>query len=136
MEFLKLNYKQYRSMVNVEKPSKGNKYHAVKVEDDGQVFDSKLEQRKWTELKNLERIGIISGLERQVRFILQEGYVNNQGKKIRPISYIADFVYYDKKRKQKIVMDTKSPATRTQVYLIKKKIFEKIYPEIIFVEAK
>lgn len=131
--FLKVSAKQYKQMVEGKK---GNKYHAIKTECDGIVFDSKLEQRKWEELNRLERIGVIKDLERQVRFILQDGYVNNQGKKIRPISYIADFVYYDVKKKKKFVMDTKSKATRTQVYLLKKKIFEYRFPEIIFIEAE
>lgn len=133
MEFLRMTAKQFREMGKVQKT---NKYHAIKTECDGIVFDSKLEQRKWEELKRLERIGVIRDLDRQVRFILQDGYVNNQGKKIRPISYIADFVYYDVKKKKKFVMDTKSKATRTQVYLLKKKIFEYRFPEIIFIEAE
>lgn len=133
MNFLQMSASQFREMV---KPQKSNKYNAIKTESDGIVFDSKFEAEKWNELKVLERIGVIKDLQRQVRFILQEDYVNNKGQKVRPISYIADFVYFDAKKKQKIVMDTKSPATRTQVYLLKKKMFEYKYPEYIFVEAK
>lgn len=132
MEFLKVSAKQFRDMVGGSK----NKYHAIKTESDGIVFDSKFEAEKWNELKMLERIGVIKDLQRQVRFILQEDYVNNKGQKIRPISYIADFVYFDTKKKQKIVMDTKSEATKNiEVYRIKKKLFEYKYPEYIFVEA-
>lgn len=132
MDFLKMSAKQYRQMVEGKK---GNKYNAIKTESDGIEFDSKKEARKWQELKMLERSGLIKDLQRQVRFILQDEYVNNQGKKIRPISYIADFCYYDVKRKKNIVMDTKSSATRTPVYLIKKKMFEYKYKEYIFIEA-
>lgn len=133
MEFLHMNAKQFREMLN---PQKSNKYHAVKTESDGIVFDSKLEARKWNELKMLEQIGAIKDLQRQVRFILQEDYTNNKGEKIRPISYIADFVYFDVKKKQKIVMDTKSQSTRTQVYLLKKKMFEYKYKDYLFVEVQ
>lgn len=111
------------------------KYHAIKTEYKGVVYDSKWEAQKAYELDMLQRAGKIKDLQRQVRFILQDGYVNNKGEKIRPISYIADFTYYDIKQNKMIVMDTKSPATRTAEYRIKKKLFEFRYPEYIFVEA-
>ena len=111
------------------------KYHAIKTEYKGIVYDSKWEAQKAYELDMLQRAGKIKDLQRQVRFILQEGYVNNKGEKIRPISYIADFTYYDIKQNKMIVMDTKSPATRTAEYRIKKKLFEFRYPEYIFIEA-
>lgn len=110
------------------------KYNAKKTEYRGIVYDSKWEAEVAYRLDMLERSGHIRDLQRQVRFILQDEYVNNQGKKIRPISYIADFVYYDVKQKKTIVMDTKSPATRTAEYRLKKKMFEYKYPEYWFVE--
>lgn len=112
-----------------------NKYHAQKTWMKGRVYDSKFESEKAFELQLRQRAGLIKDLQEQVPFVLQEGYVNNQGKKIRPITYIADFVYFDCEKQQKIVMDTKSPATRTDVYKIKKKLFEKRYQEYIFIEV-
>ena len=109
------------------------KYHAVKTEYKGVVYDSKWEATRAYELDMLQKAGKIKDLRTQERFILQESYVNNKGQKIRPISYIADFVYIDHKG-NKIVEDTKSPATRTQVYAVKKKMFEYKYPDYIFVE--
>lgn len=132
MEFVRMTAKQFREMLN---PQKTNKYNAIKTEADGIVFDSKFEAEKWNELKMLERIGIIKDLQRQVRFILLDEYVNNKGEKIRPISYIADFCFFDMKKKQNMVMDTKSVATKNiEVYRIKKKLFEYKYPEYVFVE--
>lgn len=110
-----------------------NKFGAKKTEYKGIVYDSKWEAERAYQLDMLERAGKISNLERQVRFILQDGYINNKGQKIRPISYIADFVYIDGKGKR-VVEDTKSPATRTAEYRIKKKIFEYKFPDILFVE--
>lgn len=109
------------------------KYHAIKTEYKGVVYDSKWEATKAFELDMLQRAGKIKDLQRQVRFILLDGYTNNKGEKIRPVSYIADFVYT--KGNEKIVMDTKSPATRTAEYRIKKKLFEYKYREYTFVEA-
>ncbi len=110
-----------------------NKYKATKTEYKGIVYDSKWEAQRAYELDMSERAGLIKDLQRQVRFILQDGYINNKGEKIRPISYIADFVYTTKSGK-KIVEDTKSPATRTAEYRIKKKMFEYKYQDYEFVE--
>ena len=109
-----------------------NKYGAQKTEYKGIVYDSKWVAERAYQLDMFQRSGHIKDLQRQVRFILQEDYVNNKGEKIRPISYIADFVYTGKNG-QKYVEDTKSPATRTAEYRIKKKIFEYKYPDYIFI---
>ena len=111
-----------------------NKYHSKKTEYKGIVYDSKFEAERAYQLDMLQRAGKIKDLERQKRFILQDGYINNQKQKIRPISYIADFVYTDKNG-TKYVEDVKSPATRTAEYRIKKKMFEYKYPEYLFVET-
>lgn len=126
MEFLNISAKQYRDMMK----GKNNKYHAVKTESDGIIFDSKFEAEKWTELNMLARIGVIKNLQRQVKFVLQEGYVNNKGKKIRPILYFGDFFY--EKDGKKYVVDTK--GVKTPVYKIKKKMFEAKFKDYIFIE--
>lgn len=110
-----------------------NKFHAQKTVFNGVTYDSKKESRRAAELEFLERIGQITNLQKQVTFELQEGFVNNQGQKIRPITYIADYVYL--KDGQKIVEDCKSPITRTPVYLLKKKMFMKRYTEYLFIET-
>lgn len=113
----------------------GNKYRNIKSEYNGVVYDSKLEAKKAWELDLLLRAGEIRDLERQKKFILLDGFVNNKGEKVRPIFYVADFVFYDISKKIWVVMDTKSPATRTQVYKLKKKLFESKYKEYLFVEV-
>lgn len=133
MEFLRVSAKQFREMVGTKK-EKTNKYNAQKIESDGIEFDSKFEAQKWQELKMLERIGVIKDLQRQVRFILQDSYINNKGEKVRPISYIADFCYFDTKKKQNIVMDTK--GLETEVFRIKKKLFENRYRDYLFLVVK
>lgn len=110
-----------------------NKYHAQKTELDGITFDSRKEANRYALLKQQERFGLISNLKRQVSFELQPGYTNNQGKKIRPITYVADFVYNESG--EKVVEDVKgSKKTLTDSYKIKRKLFEYKYPEYIFVE--
>ena len=114
-----------------EKP-KTNKYHNTKVIYEGIKFDSKKEANRYKELKFLEKVGIISDLELQSKFLLQPGYVNAKCEKIRPIYYVADFYYYDNELKKYVVEDTK--GVKTDVYKLKKKIFEYQYRDKTIVE--
>ena len=129
---------EYRQAVGLDVPRapvekvSHNKYGAQKTEVDGFIFDSKKESRDWESLCVMEAAGIISNLRRQVAFELQGKYITRDGRKIRPITYVADFVY--ERDGNTYVADSKSPATRTAVYKIKKKLFEKIYSDYIFVE--
>lgn len=102
------------------------KYHNIKTTVDGITFDSKLEAKRWCELRLLEKAGEITGLRRQVVFCLQPSYKKN-GKTQRAINYIADFCYEE--NGHMIVEDTK--GMRTKEYLLKKKIFEYKYPYTI-----
>ena len=95
-----------------------SKYGAVRVRTvDGIEHDSKKEAARWQELNLMLRAKLIEDLQRQVRFELipkQDGE--------RACTYIADFVYIDRKTGEKIVEDVKSPATRTEAYRIKRKL--------------
>ena len=144
MKFVRMTAKEFRESVckkygsEIKKPypvTKNNKFHAEKTKVDGIEYDSKWEAQKGTELRRKEEIGIIKDLKRQVVFELQESFTNNQGKKMRPITYIADFMYFDCEMGKTVVMDTKSKATRTDAYMIKRKLFEYKYPEYIFIEC-
>ena len=68
----------------------------------------------------LEKAGVISGLQRQVRYELLPSQ-KVDGKVVeRPVHYIADFVYQE--NGQTVVEDIKSPATKTPVYVVKRKL--------------
>ena len=108
-----------------------SKYGNKKVFVDGEEFDSQLEANRWYELKLLQRAKQIKDLRRQIRFELQPSYKKN-GKTIQSINYIADFVYYDINKKKFIVEDTK--GYKTEIYKLKKKIFEYKYPELEITE--
>ena len=112
---------------------RGLKYRNIKAEYNGDVYDSRKEMRRACALDMLVRCGRIKFLERQKRFILQDGYVTRDRRKIRPISYIADFVYYDNDKKSWVVEDVK--GVRTDVYRLKRKMFEFRYPEYLFLES-
>lgn len=99
-----------------------NKYHNKKTTIDGILFASKKEGNYYTKLKLMQNVGLIWNLELQKKYILQASFTFN-GKKIREISYYADFVYEDKDGLH--VLDTK--GYRTDTYKLKKKLFIKKY---------
>lgn len=102
-----------------------SKYGNQKTEVDGVVYDSKKEAYRAAELELMEKQGEIQNLERQKKYELQPGFILN-GHKIRPITYIADFVY--EKNGEVVVEDVKGAATRSNpVYKIKKKMMMYVY---------
>ena len=96
-----------------------SKYKAKKTEIDGIVFDSKKEAKRYQELILLERAGVISDLQRQVKFVLIPVQRINGKVVERECSYVADFVYLDEAGK-KVVEDTK--GVKTKDYIIKRKL--------------
>ena len=94
------------------------------------VFDSKFEYEYWLELKEREKRGEISNLQRQVSFELiprQSAMVEVQLKtktKLKevfyehPVFYIADFVYTE--NGEQVIADTK--GAKTADYIIKRKL--------------
>ena len=115
---------QYQQLIG--NYTKENKYHNKKVEYDGIKFDSIKERNRYIGLKQLERLGVIQNLQRQVKYELQPSFKLN-GNTIRSITYIADFVYT--RDGEEIIEDTK--GFRTNEYLLKKKLFEYKYKKEI-----
>ena len=71
-----------------------NKYGAKKITVKGEKFDSKKEYNRYVELCLLERAGKISGLKRQVRYMLTPAQYDKNGVCfLRSSTYVADFVY-------------------------------------------
>lgn len=107
---------------------RGNKYKNEKTERNGFKFDSKKEADRWSELQILERAGVITKLQRQVKFtLIPSQKVGNVT--LHSADYYADFVYEQNGRW--IVEDVKSPATKTPVYQIKKKLMLQKYGILI-----
>lgn len=107
------------------------KYHNKKIIVDDIKFDSLKEAKRYQELKILEKAKEITELRLQVKFELQPSFKKNN-KTIRKIEYIADFTYFDNKLNKYIVEDTK--GYRTEVYKLKKKLFEYKYPHLTIKE--
>lgn len=112
-----------------------SKYKAVKTMVDGIEFDSKKEARRYQLLLLLARAGVITNLERQVKYeLIPAQYID--GKCVeRAVTYISDFEYDEMvPLRQRTVMadaDAKVPGNhvvedvkgiRTDAYKIKRKM--------------
>ncbi len=117
---MKISKETLNKLLNNSIDVKQNKYHNKKVEYNGYKFDSQKEKNWYIKFKLMEQVGEIHNLELQKKFTLIETFKLND-KTYRKTSYIADFTYYDKDNKLHVI-DVKSPATRTQVYQLKKKL--------------
>lgn len=107
-----------------------NKYHNRKVRtSDGCIHDSRKEAVRWNELKLMEKAGVITDLQRQVKFVLIPAQYEfdsigkngkyKKGKCLeREASYIADFTYYE--NGSLVVEDVK--GVRTKEYILKRKM--------------
>lgn len=101
-----------------------NKYHNKKVIVNGHKFDSIKEANYYNQLRLLQRAGLIRDLELQKTFILQPSFkLNNKTR--RQITYKADFTYFSNEDNKIHVIDVK--GFKTDVYNIKKKMFEYMY---------
>lgn len=116
---MKVSKRLYYELTN-KQPTK--KYGNQKVFYDGHWFDSKRERNYYIKLKMLEDNGDIEDLQLQVKYELQPSFKIN-GKTIRKIEYVADFTY--KQDGMLHIIDTK--GFRTEVYKLKKKLFEYKY---------
>lgn len=106
-----------------------NKYHAEKETVGNEKFHSRKEARRYKELLLMERAGVISGLKRQVRYLLIPTQYDEDGKRLEySVNYYADFVYYSNGKL--IVEDCK--GVRTDAYIIKRKLMLSVYGIRIF----
>lgn len=115
--------KRTRSKFHVDITSKGIEKRTY----EGETYDSLTEMRflqEWI-LPKMES-GEIEKWERQIPFILQEGFTRKNGSKVLPIKYISDFIVYwtDGTR---TVFDVKGQPDNLSK--TKRKIFWNKYPD-------
>ena len=105
------------------------KYHNKKTVADGIKFDSKIEAERYAQLKMMERAGVIRDLELQPEYELIPSFRKN-GKTWRRTLYKADFRYILAEDDSYIIEDVKgSTSVITDVFRLKRKLFEYKYPE-------
>jgi hypothetical protein len=99
------------------------KYHNTKVTINGHTFDSKLEAWRYVQLT---QDITVEKIELQPKYILLPSFVKN-GKKHQAITYIADFLVTYKNGRV-VIEDCK--GIETEVFRIKRKLFEAKYPDL------
>lgn len=99
-----------------------NKFNAVKVTYDGYKFDSKKECARYVELSYMLEAKEIEGLEVHPKY----QFVIND---IKICQWTADFSYFRKGEKKRVVEDVKSKGTLTRESRLKHKMFKALFPE-------
>lgn len=108
-----------------------HKFGAKKTVVDGITFSSKKEANFYQLLKIKERAGEVIKIDLQPVFLLQPAF-KKKGKSYRKIEYVADFlVTYSDGRVE--IIDCK--GFKTDVYKIKQKMFEYVFPDLTIRET-
>lgn len=118
--------KRKRSKYGVDLTEKGKRDRTYQ----GILYDSKSEMQFYIEfIEPMIKSGEIIKVERQVTYILQDGFTNFEGKKILPIKYKSDFncTY---KNNHLVVFDVKGKADNLSK--LKRKLMWKKYPDLDF----
>ena len=109
---------------------KSSKFGAKKTIVDGITFDSKWESERYGQLKAMERGGIVTDLELQVKYDIVI-------KDIKICKYIADFVYKEESpdgKIKEIVEDAK--GFETPEFKLKKKLMKAVHNIDIYLSKK
>ena len=105
-----------------------NKYKNKKTMVDGFKFDSEMESHYYLYLKQLKEMGEVVDFVLQPTYLLQEGF-NLNGKRIRAITYKADFKVIYKDGHEEVI-DVKGKLT--EEFKIKRKMLLYKYRDITF----
>lgn len=111
------------------------KYNNRVVKCDGYTFDSIKERQMYQTLKRWQAEGKIKDLALQPVYELQERFsIVKKGKTRihRPITYIPDFRFFDVEQNRVRILDAK--GAKTEVYRIKKKLFDWKYRDQFYIE--
>src|SRR5436190_1293243 len=97
---------------------KRQKFNAVAIVENGERFDSLKERARYGELVYLEKAGHIENLQRQPQYL-----ITKDGIVIAVMTL--DFRYTRRGSREWVVEEVKGGrATRTQVYVLRKKLIE------------
>ena len=94
-EEIQQQLKQKHSTQAHASSKRNGKYNATRKEVDGISFHSAGEATRYSNLKYQASLGIITHADKwlQVSFVVQSEAIDTFGVKIKPVTYIADFVY-------------------------------------------
>lgn len=122
-----MNIQEYKELLKSSEAK--SKYHNKKVKFRGITFDSVKERDYYLYLLDREKRGEVRHINRQYKFEIIPSFTTPAGEKIKAITYLADFYFYDRTRKAWRIIDVK--GYKTDVYRLKKKLlaYKGIYIE-------
>lgn len=116
--------------ITEDKQARNSKYNSYTVIVNDISFDSIMESRFYLRLLEMKAAKQIKSFDMQVTYELQPKFKDKiSGKSVRAITYIADFVITDS-MDNVMVVDVK--GKETDVFKLKKKLFQYKYPDIRF----
>lgn len=138
--------RKFRKKSTTKKKDTMGKIKHIKTTVDGIVFDSKMESKKYEDLKDQLAKGLIKNFELQPEFLLQDKYIivdgqviegshpdfnklkrKTKAETVRAIKYRGDFLVTNLDDTQEVI-DTKGQSTTE--FEIKKKLFMFKYPHL------
>ena len=111
----------YRYPIIPNKTRRPNKYFAKKTVAMGLKFDSRWAAERWGQLKAMERAGVVTQLERQIKYELS---IND----VKICDYVADFRYLleEENGLSKLVIED-AKGILTPEFKLKKKMMKAIH---------
>lgn len=102
------------------------KYHNQPQQIGNESYRSKREAKRHQDLLRLQKAGYITGLTREVPFVLAPGVKIDGEKRARPaVRYVADFVFTDMRTCKVVVEDAK--GVQTPLYRLKKHLMKTVH---------
>ncbi len=110
-----------RRRLGIGPARRASKFNAIAVVSEGYRFDSLKEERRFFELRCLEKAGQIENLQvHPIYWITRDGELLAR--------YTGDFRYVDRRTGAWVIEDVKGgKATRTRDYVLRKKLVEQQY---------
>lgn len=109
-----------------------SKYKNQRTEIDGHKFPSLREAEYYLLYKSMLQHKQLVKLELQPKFTLQPGFINKAGKRVKAITYKADFLLTFPGGRQKVI---EVKGFRTRDYQLRRKMFEYKFREYDFEEV-
>jgi len=103
-----------------------SKHGNVRVRIDNINFDSKVEAKRYNQLRLLQQCGVITDLQCQVSFELAPAvHLHGRHRMSPPLRYLADFVY--RQDGKQIVEDVKGAEKVTEGFRIKRHLMATVH---------
>lgn len=113
-----------------------SKYGNRKIVTETHTFDSQAEYYHYLYLLSEQNAGRISELEPHPTYELLPKFKTAAGKWEQAVTYTPDFRYTEYSGDKPVTVCEDVKGVRTAVYIVKRKLFQYTYPDILFREVE